>query len=627
MRFLNPQYLPLLWLALLPVLLHLFRRRSRSVRVSTLLFFEALMQEHQENAWLRRLKRWLALLLSLLILTAPIFALARLTTSGRDSAARSVVILLDRSASMAATDAEGQTRLNTAREWLRAQLVSVPESVPIALLAYDGRAEILHPKSTNRRALLRTLDEVTVRPMEDDVAAALAAAGPIAALETPAEIWHLTDAAPAITPHVPEGVTHVLTTFPVTGAVNAGITALSVQKVPLAHGRYQAFVQVLLNAGADGPRQAVLEPRTGSVPLARRQLDLVPGEPQGVVFDLNAAQDQVLEVTLQLEGDTLPADNVAALRLPAARPLVVTWYSPKPDPFTELALKAIATDGELTIYVGKPEQWPPPQQPDAVILENWLPPQWPEGLNAIVLDPPGSSGPLHAVRLSQAVPREELRALDETHPVLFRLSTSRLTLTQTAVLDSHAPWQPLWDAGGQTVLMAGEPHGGRVVVLAGAPALSPYLPLTPSFPLLLANSLSWCTEKTQAARVPQLTPPGEVLATGAQALEWREWRHGTLAAPELQASADTTHVELDRLGLWRLADGSREGATALLSPHETNLGPAAAASGATAAPASPAPAPASRAPGLTGELTRWFILLALAVLLLESWLFHRHSVA
>lgn len=624
MRFLNPQYLPLLWLALLPVVLHLFRRQSRTVKVSTLLFFEALTREHQEKAWLRRLKRWLALLLSLLMLGAPIFALARLAASGSQTDAHSIVIALDRSASMGVKDAHGATRLEAARAWLIGQLAGVPDSVPIALVAYDTQPEIVHPKSTNRRALLRALDDVAVRPMEDDAAAGLTAAAQIAALDTPSELWQLTDGPSSLTPPLPEGVTHWQHAFPAPGAINAGLTSLSVQKVPLAHARYQAFVQVALNARADGPRQAILEPRAGGVPLARRQLELIPGEPQGVVFEVNAAQDQVLEVALQMEGDALAADNHAALRLPAARPLIAAWFSARPDPFTELALKALAAEGELEIFVGKPEQWPPPQPPDVTIFENWLPPTWPEGLNAIVLDPPGSSGLLHAVRLAQPVPRDELRPVDETHPVLFRLSTGRLTLTQTSVLEANAPWFPLWQAGGQTVLMAGEPLGGRVVVLAGAAALSEQLPLTPSFPLLLANSLNWCAEKANAAREPQLTAVGEIRPTAGQSVEWREWREGSLSAPELISTSGYTHFALDRLGLWRLADGSHEGATALLSPQETNLGQATATDEATA---SPTPAAASRPLTLTGELTRWFIILALAVLLLESWLFHRHSVA
>ena len=83
MRFLTPSYLHLLWLALIPLVLWLFRRQAKRVPVSTLLFFKSLAREHQESAWLRRIKKWLSLLLTLLVLLFAILALARPSGTGR----------------------------------------------------------------------------------------------------------------------------------------------------------------------------------------------------------------------------------------------------------------------------------------------------------------------------------------------------------------------------------------------------------------------------------------------------------------------------------------------------------------------------------------------------------------
>ena len=77
MRFLAPHFLHLAWLALIPLALYLFKKKARRLPVSTLLFFRSLAREHQESAWLRRLKRWLSLLLTLLVLLLAVFALAR----------------------------------------------------------------------------------------------------------------------------------------------------------------------------------------------------------------------------------------------------------------------------------------------------------------------------------------------------------------------------------------------------------------------------------------------------------------------------------------------------------------------------------------------------------------------
>ncbi|HRX56300.1 MAG TPA: BatA domain-containing protein, partial [Verrucomicrobiales bacterium] len=116
MQFLSPAFLYLGFLALIPVALYLFRRKARVKQVSTLVFFKTLAREHQESAWLRRVKRILSLLMTLMILWGAVLALSRVAFTPRTDEFRTVVVLLDRSASMAARDAEGgPSRLDLAK--------------------------------------------------------------------------------------------------------------------------------------------------------------------------------------------------------------------------------------------------------------------------------------------------------------------------------------------------------------------------------------------------------------------------------------------------------------------------------------------------------------------------------
>ena len=101
MTFLEPANLHWLWLAAIPVALWLFRRQAKRVPVSTLLFFRSLAREHQESAWLRQVKRWLSLLLTLLVLVAAVLALAKPTGGSGGDKQEAMVVLLDHSASMA----------------------------------------------------------------------------------------------------------------------------------------------------------------------------------------------------------------------------------------------------------------------------------------------------------------------------------------------------------------------------------------------------------------------------------------------------------------------------------------------------------------------------------------------
>src|SRR6187401_3052226 len=159
MRFLHPQLLNFLWLALIPIALWLFRRKAKRIPVSTLLFFRSLAREHQESAWLRRLKRLLALLLSVLVLAFAAFALSRPFHEGGGDTPKSLVILLDRSASMSAVDAKGRTRLDEAKALLRERLGSVPVNVICSLVLYDAKADVVQSRSTTRRELIRLIEQ------------------------------------------------------------------------------------------------------------------------------------------------------------------------------------------------------------------------------------------------------------------------------------------------------------------------------------------------------------------------------------------------------------------------------------------------------------------------------------
>ena len=642
MRFLDPGFLTLLWLALVPLILYFFRRKSRTIRVSTLLFFKSLAREHQERPWLRRLKRLLSLLLTLIILGAPIMALSRLILAPRGEAVRSVVIAFDRSASMAALDARGRSRIDDARTQVQARLDALPEAVPVALLAFDARTEVLVAKSSNRRAVLRALDEIKVRPLEDDAATAVAAAARIARLEVPSELWIVSDRdvsfdspaennAASRRDGAPGGAdagsgvveNAGILVRPINvglaAPVNAGITAFDLKKVPLLHARYQVYVQVALGAGATGSQNVVVEPQVGGLPLARREVSLAPGATEGLTIDVEAPQEQLLTVSVELANDCLALDDSVAVRLPAPRPLVVAWFSAKPDPFTELALKSFAADGELDVFAAAPSNWPPARQPDVAIFDGWLPDPWPADIPALVINPVGSSGPVRTAALPQPVPRDVIRSTDDEHPVLFRVSTSRVALTQTAVVNASGPLQPLWLAEDQAVLLAGEHNGQRIVVLPFAASLSEQLPLTPSFPVLLGNSIFWCAEKSREARSPRLFRTGTLIETGGTSLEWRELEARKLKDP-VRIPADAGMTELGHIGLWRTLDGIREGSSLLLSRHETNLAPA-----KPLEPSGGAPHPAARF-ALRGELTWLFLWIVALTLVLESWLFHRHAV-
>src|SRR5947199_733135 len=116
--------LSLLWLLLLVpviVLLYLLKLKRRAVTVSSVLLWSRLLKDVQANSPFQKLRRNLLLLLQLLIVALAIFALARPFLRVQALGGKSVVLILDGSASMKSRDrlrfaqATGGTRFEAAR--------------------------------------------------------------------------------------------------------------------------------------------------------------------------------------------------------------------------------------------------------------------------------------------------------------------------------------------------------------------------------------------------------------------------------------------------------------------------------------------------------------------------------
>lgn len=610
MRFLAPGYFHLAWLALIPLALWLFRRQAKRVPVSTLLFFKSLAREHQESAWLRRIKKWLSLLLTLLVLLFSIFALARPSSNISADSPGAVVIVVDRSASMSAMDGQGKTRLDEAKRRVTDRIRSLPDQVVLSLITFDSRPHTLLSRSRNRRECLRLLDELTPMPMEGKVEPALNVAKRLGELEARSRVWLASDSA------APEGVALDFISAALPEPLNVGISGFQIRHSPLARDRYEAFVKVTAAASNAGKTNSTLEVTLAGRIAQLRELELEPGQSSSLILPLEGLRGQRLEMRLTTAGDCFGWDDGIAAPLPKSKPLTVAWFTDKADPFTELALSSLIEAGRIEMKKGEPAAWPPKDAPDVYVFENWLPKEWPTDKPVIALSPQQSSGPLQA-RAVPGVPHAGVRVVQPDHPVLFRASSSRVAITQTTVLELPSSVEPLWIAGSEPVLAAGEFEGQRLVVTAFSPAQSEQLALLPSLPLVLGNALYWCAENSGALADLRTLRTGEMLHADSL-VQWHAWD----GAQFIEASDDPANslLMLNRIGSWETGD-DRSGVSALISDAETNLPKRGDETAASSRPASPI---------ITASaFSTWpkrLIWLALGLLLLESFLFHRKAV-
>src|SRR5437762_7321851 len=97
------------------LVLYFLKLRRREMPVSSTLLWRRAIQDLQVNAPFQKLRRNLLLLLQLLLLALLCLALSRPVTNYTPGAGKTSVILIDRSASMAAKDSNGRTRLEEAK--------------------------------------------------------------------------------------------------------------------------------------------------------------------------------------------------------------------------------------------------------------------------------------------------------------------------------------------------------------------------------------------------------------------------------------------------------------------------------------------------------------------------------
>lgn len=619
MRFLFPELLWWWLLAFVPLALYLVRRRATRVVVPTLAFFKSLAQEHQESAWLRRLKKWVSFFLTILMLSLAVFALAQLVPKRQAvGGLKSVVILLDRSASMEVADASGQSRLAEAKNLVRNRLATLPDGIGVSLVAYDIRPEVVQPRTFQHRELLANLDDIKVRPIPGDADAAFASAKLIAGVEPPTQVWLVSDDTEALVSLAgASGLQVEAIPVALSEVVNPAITAFRIRPAPLEYGRYDIFVQVALNAAAPAGMDATLELTIGGLARQVRSVALTPGERIGLDFQVSGTRAQLLALNLMAERDDLSVDNHIVAPLPELRPIVTAWIRPDEteDPYTRLALGSIQETGNFQLLKGRPQAWPLRDPVDVVIFDGWLPEVLPTSVPMIIVNPPDSTSELGMRRLPASIPHDEVRVAKPDHPVLFRVSSGRVALMQTATFSGSGSLETLWFAGRDPILAAGEYEGQRIVAMGFAPGLSERLPLTASFPLLMGNALYWCAEKVRAEGEMPLRSTGELIAIGGEAYTWNYLQGGAWRTEQMVPSKKV--IELDRVGWWQNEAG-KIGAAHLLSAAESDIPIASKA-------VENENISVSRWPWLTRPTVALLSVLLL-VLVLESWLFHRWSV-
>jgi hypothetical protein len=474
------------------VLLYLLKVRRQPVTVSTLMFWQRVLEEHRRRALFQRLRHLLSLLLWLLIAALIIAALARPTFDRLVREGRATVLILDVRARMQARESDGETRWEKAR---RRALRLVQEASPgrqFAIIALGPQPQVLAPFTGSPRTLREALERATVTDATGDLAAAQTLAGALLATRG--------------------GEKQTVLLSGGTPRDNAAILRFATRPLPASPQTSEIFLE-LANFGA-GEVTANLELHYDDKLLDVRPVTLAPGAREVRIFPSvpRPARNARGQLTARLEvADALALDNTAYATLPPPRPVRVLLIT-RGNAFLE---KALAAEAGASYELLAPEAWSAATGAkfDAVIFDDFVPPDWP-GVNALFI------GRTPFDRAGDPLEVPVLTDLDSAHPLLRLLDFAQTTILRARPLALPEP-DETWTYAAplrsfdHPLLIAGESRGekrARVAAL-GLDLTATDLPLRVAFPLLISNALHWLADATPEPRPPWRC--GDTLALAA----------------------------------------------------------------------------------------------------------------
>ena len=593
MPFLAP--LALAGLAFLPliVLFYLLKLRRERRTVSSTYLWRQLVHDVEANAPWQRLRRSLLLFLQLLLVIALALLAARPFVERPAGLARDLILVVDASASMSATDVL-PSRLEAAKAAALRALDGLPSDGRVSVVVSAGTARVLANESTDRGRIARAIEAIEPTPYSGGLEDALKLASKLADRHPGTEVLLVTDAALPETPAVTVGVPlHVITVG--RDRANQAIVALAVRSDPSAITR-SLFVSVAnydtkaalpsLQISTDG---ALIDTRSLLIdPLTRADV-VIDDLPAGArIVEARLAPIQDAEAAAGAP-DQLALDDTAWTVVPETRLRTILLVG-EGNAYLQAALAFLPN---VELYGATAKDYPSTTGKelfDLIIFDGYLPADLPRK-PILAISPPATSA-LGTVSGTLATPA--IGQLDPTEPLLryVDLSTTHIAKAQKMAL-------PPWARGvipgpsDAPLLYVGDRDGLRTAVLAFDLHQSD-LPLQVAFPVLIANlagELFGETAEPIGARAPG-SPVELPLPLDADGLLVTQPDGTTVRVPaSVSGAGAVTFAQTGQLGVYRVE--TIAGATPSPSPSGS---PA-----ATASP-TPTPSPASGSPSPTASL-------------------------
>jgi hypothetical protein len=663
-RFLNIWPAVIAAAAVIPALLILYflKLRRRELPVSSTLLWKKAIQDLQVNAPFQKLRKNLLLLLQLLLLILLLLALSRPITFFTPGPGKNTVVIIDRSASMQATDIDGgRTRLDEAKRQAKDLLDSLDRGSNAMVIAFDDRAETVQTWTSDTSALRTAIDNI----QPTDRRSRLKQAYQLAEAQTnfnpeqlrsnvePPEVFVYSDGRVLDASDLSIQGKVIYKAIGSDKASNIAIVSLNARRNYEQPNKVQIYAR-FADYGPE-PVNADIElwvspidpndPQTDSfqnrgatvvklIPERWTQQQRAEAAKNGVVpkesvdFTLDLTSAAVIRVEQKnTKDDVLHADDFAQVIIPPPKALSVLLVTDGND-YLDHALHSL--------NLQNPQVWPPgeyeakqPKEFDVIWFDRYSPKQLPPSGNFMYFGavPPGLKLK-PTLEDGKQVIATDVQALDwnRDHPILRFLSLNKVYAAEALKFDIPLESEVLMEGTSAPMIILHR-EGRSLHLVLTFDALQSNWPLRPSFPVFLYNSLQFMAlgsemdvkQSLEPGDTPRI-PRANLQRAGADLKSIR--LNGPISRElKIPENGDFALPPLDEVGLYKLdppVPQYERLAVSLLDSNESNLLPVATAPGNIGQ--------AVAAAGTRSRLELWWWIVvcgALPLLLIEWWVYTR----
>ncbi len=475
--------------------LYVLKLRRRVVAVPFSPLWERILRDKDATTLFSKLKRLLSLLLQLVLLALLVLALGDPRAAESLIKGRTVVVLVDASASMQATDV-APSRLGVAKEEVNKMIRGLGGADRMLIAQMDALVTPLGPMTGDTSALEREVDSIAATDARADFPRALRFATDVLRGADRAEIVVVSDGALGAADDA-SGAVHLgdaKLSYVRVGkrAKNVGITQFSVRRYPLDRSRYEVMLE-LTNSSPD-VEDVELQLLGDGALVDLTKLRLQPGEHLPRFYPQLSGASRTLEAKIaRIDGthDDLPVDDHAYALLPERRRAKVLVVTPG-NTYLEAAL---LLDEYLDVTDVAPQGYAQAIAKgawDAVVFDGVTPAEAPK-TNALYLDPRGPGGP---VRVEGALKTPGFDKVDRKHPAVRFLALDDVNVAEGHKLVPESGDKVLGaaDGGASPILVAGTRAGFKFVAM-GFDVRESDLPLRIAWPLFVLDCINWFTDE------------------------------------------------------------------------------------------------------------------------------------